>query len=72
MRAVTLEALKLWEDVTCLQFREVSRGAGGDHLAFDMRDDACYSNVGRVGGGQRVNIGPNCLQVSTEGREGRS
>jgi len=60
MRDAVNAGIKLWEDATCLDFQKTS-SPSGNYIAFDMRvAGACYSSVGMVGGGQRINIGTGC------------
>ncbi|XP_064485286.1 astacin-like metalloprotease toxin 4 [Ornithodoros turicata] len=55
-------ALKEIHDKTCIRW--VPRSNETDYVVF-IRDEGCYSHVGRVGGRQNVSLGEGCLYHGT-------
>ena len=55
-----LEAIRKWEQLTCLFFFE--RTSEIDYIFFQWSSDVCYSCIGRQGGGQVINLNTWCLQ----------
>ncbi|KAJ1352593.1 Astacin (Peptidase M12A), partial [Parelaphostrongylus tenuis] len=59
-RRVFRKAVKIWEDNTCINFRE------DDHATDKIvvfNGPGCFSHVGRVGGPQGLSLGPKCDMV---------
>ncbi|GFO38074.1 metalloendopeptidase [Plakobranchus ocellatus] len=52
-------AMTIIESVSCVRF--VRRVDQNDYIIFRSGEDSCHSKVGRLGGAQEVNLGPDCL-----------
>ncbi|XP_048737759.2 blastula protease 10-like [Ostrea edulis] len=55
-------AMKLWEDATCLRFREYRRQSGSSDRIIFVRSQGCQSPIGRRGGPQEIMIGEYCKE----------
>ncbi|GMT02826.1 hypothetical protein PENTCL1PPCAC_25000 [Pristionchus entomophagus] len=60
-RARISQTLRVFENNTCLRFREQTNPTG-DYMLF-ARSDGCMSSLGRIGGAQLVSIGYGCEQM---------
>lgn len=56
-RSAISAAINAYSSATCIQF--YPRNSERDYVYF-FQGDGCYSNVGRVGGSQRISIGRGC------------
>ncbi|CAL1294951.1 unnamed protein product [Larinioides sclopetarius] len=60
-RALFKQAMRYWENETCVQFVERSPAQHPDYIVFTERACGCCSFVGRRGNGaQAISIGKNC------------
>ncbi|XP_035232741.1 tolloid-like protein 1 isoform X2 [Stegodyphus dumicola] len=60
-RALFKQAMRYWENETCVQFVERSPSQHPDYIVFTERACGCCSFVGRRGNGaQAISIGKNC------------
>ncbi|XP_054716859.1 tolloid-like protein 1 [Uloborus diversus] len=60
-RALFKQAMRYWENETCVQFVERSPSLHPDYIVFTERACGCCSFVGRRGNGaQAISIGKNC------------
>ena len=57
------KAMDEWESSTCLQF--INRIDENDYVYFTDAERGCFSNVGRIGGEQNINLGDGCDNHST-------
>lgn len=55
-------AMKLWEDNTCLRFREYNSASGTSDRIIFVGSQGCQSPIGRRGGPQEITIGGYCQQ----------
>ncbi|XP_061173731.1 protein SpAN-like [Saccostrea echinata] len=55
-------AMKLWEESTCLRFREYSQRSGSSDRIIFVPSQGCQSPVGRRGGPQEIMVGGYCKQ----------
>ncbi|KAF8355958.1 hypothetical protein PRIPAC_97581 [Pristionchus pacificus] len=61
---VVRDALAFWEQRTCIKFRLVNQ-YDYDAIVFNHNADGCSSAVGRIGGGQYINLeAPGCMSVT--------
>ena len=60
MKALILQALRHWEENTCLVFLEVEAEKTMDFIEFINSDSGCYSFVGKRGGRQVINLERRC------------
>ncbi|XP_072034926.1 blastula protease 10-like [Amphiura filiformis] len=59
-------AMYHWEEHTCIRFHE--RTQETDYINF-IREDGCWSNVGRIGGRQDLSIDSGCAGLGTIAHE---
>lgn len=68
MYQIFTQAMKEWEDTTCLRFQLKQDATIAYYLMYRTYKNGCYSFVGKqvkdVGKGQDVNLGPGCENVS--------
>ena len=65
-RTSILQAIRHWEENTCLVFTEVQPGKSIDYIDFINSDSGCYSDsIGNEGGRQIINLAPRCEEFST-------
>jgi len=57
-KAVIRKAMDTYEGITCIKF--VERTSETDYIEI-IKDDGCYSQVGRFGGKQPVSLGDGCV-----------
>ncbi|XP_055945169.1 astacin-like metalloprotease toxin 5 [Argiope bruennichi] len=61
-RASIMDAMKDYEDKTCVTFKK--RTLERDYIRL-FSGQGCYSHVGKVGGQQPVSLGPGCIFKGT-------
>lgn len=49
------------EASTCVRF--VERKQQDDYLVINSSTDGCSSKLGKIGGGQKITLGPNCFRI---------
>ncbi|CAH0558861.1 unnamed protein product [Brassicogethes aeneus] len=60
-KALFKQAMRHWENFTCVKFVERNRDEHVDYITFTERPCGCCSFVGKRGnGGQAISIGKNC------------
>lgn len=62
-KSVIRKAIREIENKTCINFRR-KRLRDEDYIRF-ISEPGCWSSVGRVGGEQKVSIGPGCERIGT-------
>ena len=60
MKALIHEALRHWEENTCLVFFDLKEENTMDFIEFINSDSGCYSFVGKIGGRQVINLERRC------------
>ncbi|PIO53515.1 astacin [Teladorsagia circumcincta] len=53
---------KQWEEATCIDFKE-DKDKKAENSIILIKEDGCWSYVGRVGGEQPLSLGDGCEQV---------
>uniref|UniRef100_A0A5S6QKU0 Metalloendopeptidase n=1 Tax=Trichuris muris TaxID=70415 RepID=A0A5S6QKU0_TRIMR len=63
-RTAVLKAIRLWQENTCLQWRERPRGQFAEGILFTENEHTCSSFVGKVGRVQNISVSwPQCATV---------
>lgn len=60
-RNMILAAMNEYHKSTCIKFRPYT-GVERDYMSIESSTTGCWSNLGRIGGMQRINLqSPGCL-----------
>uniref|UniRef100_A0A914UTV4 Metalloendopeptidase n=1 Tax=Plectus sambesii TaxID=2011161 RepID=A0A914UTV4_9BILA len=62
-KQVIASAVNFWQNHTCLTFRKVETLEGSTDVIRFFNGPGCFSNVGRVGGIQKLSVGDGCEHV---------
>ncbi|RMX49881.1 hypothetical protein pdam_00014405, partial [Pocillopora damicornis] len=66
IRAI-IAGMNEWRRKTCIRFKR--RTNERDYVIFALRSGGCYSNVGRIGGRQIINLGSGCRTLGIVAHE---
>ncbi|KAB0801577.1 hypothetical protein PPYR_03763 [Photinus pyralis] len=62
---IILEALRDGFNGTCIRLRNCRWECGGDYVAIKNDEPNCFTDVGRLGGRQVMNLGEGCVYTGT-------